>query len=133
MSIPVLCDNGCTVTFTKRTVQVHKDGKILLTGYREAATKLWIFPQDETSPPSIPQVTQWINAILTEGTMNDTLKFLHGSMGSPTNTTLLNAIRKNNPSTWTFFIESNIAKFLPDSIPTTLGYQDRIRKNHQSP
>ena len=27
MSIPVLCDNGCTVTFTKRTVQVHKDGK----------------------------------------------------------------------------------------------------------
>ena len=27
MSIPVLCDNGCTVTFTKHTVQVNKDGE----------------------------------------------------------------------------------------------------------
>ena len=92
MSIPVLCDNGCTVTFTKRTVQVHKDRKTLLTGYREPATKLWRFPQDKTSPPAVPQVTQRINAILPEGTMSDTLNFLHRIMGSPTKTTLLNAM-----------------------------------------
>ena len=57
MSIPVLCDNGCTVKFTKQTVQVNKDRKIVLTGYREPATKLWRFPQDETIPPVVPQVT----------------------------------------------------------------------------
>ena len=54
MYITLLCDNGCTVTFKKRTVQVHKYGKIVLTGYKEAATKLWRFPQDETSPTDIP-------------------------------------------------------------------------------
>ena len=64
--------------------------------------------------------------------MSNTLKFLHRSMGSPTKTTLLNAIRKNNLSTWPFFTESNISKFLPNSIPTTLRNQDRTRKNSQS-
>ena len=43
MSIPVLCGNRCTVTFIKHTVQVHKDGIILLPGYREASTKLCRF------------------------------------------------------------------------------------------
>ena len=83
MSIQVLRDNGCTVTFTKRTVQVNKYGKTVLKGYREPATKLWRFPQDETSPPAIPRVTQRINAILQEGTMSDTFKFLHRRMGIP--------------------------------------------------
>ena len=53
-------------------------------------------------------------------------------MRSPTNTSLLNAIRKNNLSMWPFFTESNIAKFLPNSITTTLGHQYRTRKNSQS-
>ena len=39
-SIPVLCNNGYTVTLTKQTVHVNKDGKKVLTGYREPATKL---------------------------------------------------------------------------------------------
>ena len=64
MYIPVLCDNGCTVTFTKQIVQVNKYVKAVLTGYREPATKRWRFPQNETIPPSVPQVKQRINAIL---------------------------------------------------------------------
>ena len=43
MYIPVLCENRYTVTFTKQTVQVKKNGKTVLTGYREPATKLWSF------------------------------------------------------------------------------------------
>ena len=132
MSIPVLCDNGRTVIFIKRAVQVHKDGKTVLTGQMEQATKLWRFPQDETSPQSVPQVPQRINVILPERTMSDTLNSLYRSMGSPTKTTVLNAIRKNNLSTWPFFTENNIAKFLPNSIPTSLGHQYQTRKNSQS-
>ena len=45
MSIPVLCDNVCTVIFKKQSVHENKDGKTILTGYREPATKLWRFPQ----------------------------------------------------------------------------------------
>ena len=103
MSIPVLYNTGYAVTFTKQTVHVKKYGKTVLTGYREPSTKLWMFPPDETIPPAVQQVTQRINAILPEGTMSDTLNFLHRSMGSPTKTTILNAIRKNNLSTWPFF------------------------------
>ena len=64
--------------------------------------------------------------------MSDTLNFLHRSMGSPKKTTILNAIRKNNLSTWPFFTENNIAKFLPDSIPTELGHKDPTQENSQS-
>ena len=132
MSIPVLCDNGCTVTFTKHTVHVNKYGKTVLTGYREPATKLWRFPQAEIIPPSGQHVKQRVNAILPKGTITNTLNFLHRSMGSPIKTTLLNSIRKSNISTWPFFTENNIAKFLPDSIPTALECQYLTRKNSQS-
>ena len=64
--------------------------------------------------------------------MSDTLNFLHRSMGITTKTTLLDTKRKNNITTWTFLKESNIEKFLPDSITTTLGHQYCTRKNHQS-
>ena len=52
LKIPVLCDNGCTVIFTKQSVHVFKDRKTILTGYREPATKLWGFPHAENTPPS---------------------------------------------------------------------------------
>ena len=64
--------------------------------------------------------------------MSDTLNIFHISMGRQKNTTLLNAIRKNNLSTWPFFTENNIAKFLPNSIPTALGHLDRTQNNSQS-
>ena len=131
MSIPVLCDNKCTVTFTKKSVHVNKDGKIL-TGYREPATKLWIFQQAENTPPSGQQVEPQINSIIPDGNMSKTFNFLHQSMVIPTKNTLLSAIRKNNLSTWTFFTENNIAKFLPDSIPTALSHQEQTRKNAHS-
>ena len=99
MSIPVLCDNGCTVTFTKQSVHVNKYGKKILTGYSEPATKLWRFPQAAKTPPSEQQVELGINALIPEGTTSDTLNFLHPSMCSPTKTILLTAIRNNNPST----------------------------------
>ena len=122
MSIPVLCDNRCTVTFTKQSMHVNKDEKTILTGYRETATNLWRFPQAENTPPPGKQVEPRINAILPDVTISDTLNFLYQSMGSPTKTTILNAIRNNNISTWPFFTENIIAKFLPDSMPTALGH-----------
>ena len=121
MSIPVLCYIGCTVMFTKHTVQINKDRKKLLTGYREPATKLWRFPQDETIPPAVPQVTQQINAIIPEVTMSDTLNFLHKNMESPTNTMLLNVIKKNNLSTWPFSHKTTLPSFYQIQYPQRWG------------
>ena len=106
--------------------------KKILTGYREPSTKLWRFPHAENTPPLGQQVEPRINEVLPDGTMRYTLNFLHRSMGSPTKNTLLNAIRKNNLSTWPLFTEKNIAKFLPDSITTELGHQYQKRKNLHS-
>ena len=96
MPIPVICDNGYTFTFTKQSVHVNKEGETILTGYRESVIKLWSFQQAEKTPPSGQQVELQINTIIPDGTMSDNLNFLHRSMGSPTKTTVLNAIQNNN-------------------------------------
>ena len=103
MSTPVMCNNGCIVTFTKHSMHVNKDGKTILTCYQEPATKLWRFPQAENTPLSGQQVEPRINDILPYGNMSYTLNFLHQSMGTPTKNTLLNAIPKSNLSMWSFF------------------------------
>ena len=117
VSIPMLCDNGCEVTFTKQHKQVSKGSQTILTGYRERATKLWRFPNASKPQSFMPNKEPQINAVLPDGTMKDTLTFLHRYMGSPTIRTLLKAIGNNNLSTWPFTTESNFRKFLTHSIP----------------
>ena len=51
VSIPVLCDNRCEVTLTKQNVQVSKEGRTILTGYREPDTKLWRSPNASKPQP----------------------------------------------------------------------------------
>ena len=116
----------------KRHVQVSKGGHTILTGYMEPATKLWRFPNASKPQPSMPKGEPQINAVLPDGTMKDTITFLHWSMGSPTTRTILKAIGNKNLPTWTFMTESNVHKFLPHPIPTQLGHKDKTSKNPQS-
>ena len=78
--IPLICDNGCEVTFTKQYVHVSKGDYPILTGYREPATKLWILPNASKPQPYMTKVEPQINAVSQDGTRNDTLTFLHQSM-----------------------------------------------------
>ena len=121
VSIPVLCVNGCEVTLTKQHVKVSK-------GNRNTATKLWRFPNESKPQPYTTKGEPQINTVLPDGTMKDTLTFLHRYMGSPTTRKLMKAIRNKNPSTWAFMTESNIRKLLPHLTPTELGNQNRTRK-----
>ena len=132
VSIPVIYGNGCEVTSTKQNVQVSEGGRTILTGYREPATKLWRFPNAPKPQPSMQKQEPQINTVIPDGTMKETLTFLHRSMGSPTTRTLLKAIRKINLSTWPFITEINVCKLLPHSTPIALGHQDITSKNAQS-
>ena len=80
----------------------------------------------------MPKGEPQIDTVLPDGTMKETLAFLHQTMGSPTTITLLKSIGNNNLSTWSFMTESNVCKFLPHSIPTALGHQDRNINKGQS-
>ena len=55
LSIAQLCDAGCKAVFDKDTVKIIKDGKILLTGYRNFINNLWeiTLGSKKTPPPQI--------------------------------------------------------------------------------
>jgi hypothetical protein len=42
--IRVLCKAGCTVTFDEDKCQVLYYGSIILTGYKDPASNLWMLP-----------------------------------------------------------------------------------------
>jgi hypothetical protein len=42
--IRVLCKVGCTVIFNGNECQVIYDGKIILTGYKDPTSNLWMLP-----------------------------------------------------------------------------------------
>ena len=128
MSISVLCDNRCTVTFKKKIACKYRRG--ILKGYREPTTKLWRFPHAGNTQQSGQQVEPQINAILPDGTMSDTLNFLHRSMGSPSNNTLLNAIRKNNLYMWPFFTEKKFPSFYQIQYPLHWGTKNKHGNTH---
>ena len=130
ISISVLCDNGCTVIFTKQSVHVNKDRKTILTGYREPFTKLWIFPHAENTPPAGQQVEPRINEILPDRTMSDTLNFLHRSMGSPTKNTLLNTIQKIICLRGHYSLRTTSPSFYQIQYPQHWGTKIGHRKTH---
>jgi hypothetical protein len=41
VSIGQLCDTGCITTFDKDTVNIRKDGTVILQGTRDPTTGLW--------------------------------------------------------------------------------------------
>ncbi len=44
VGIQILCKLGCTVLFTDKVCYVRYQGKIILTGYKDPSTDLWVLP-----------------------------------------------------------------------------------------
>ena len=49
IGIRVLCDAGCTVTFTKSHCDVIYKGKVIARGYKDPSTDLWTLPFNSKS------------------------------------------------------------------------------------
>ena len=49
LSVGEACDAGCKVTFDRETCSFYKDGRELLTGFRDPDTRLWLLPRANTT------------------------------------------------------------------------------------
>ena len=56
VGIRILCKLGCTVLFTDTACYVRYQGKVILTGYKDPSTDLWVLP---ITPDAIIQQKLW--------------------------------------------------------------------------
>jgi hypothetical protein len=138
LSIPKLCDAGCTAHFSSTTVVVKtKDGTIALVGRRDPLTKLWEVPlaphADEHRPTKTPsQVSAFANSAHKQKTLEDLIVFLHATAGSPTVATWCPAIDKGHYSTWPGLTGPLVRKYLPTSKATIIGHLHMQRQGVHS-
>ena len=96
IGIRVLCEAGCTVTFTASHCDVIYEGKVIARGYKDPSTDLWTLPLngitvlDEQAEGTATEnviafthsITQRVNQV----------KFTHQALGSPKISKLLKAV-----------------------------------------
>ena len=89
MSIGQLCDSGCTATFTNRSAIITRNGKPVITGYRNPTSKLWeLTPAAHPSGPAISSANSMIGCPSTAARV----RFYHAALFSPALSTLQRAI-----------------------------------------
>jgi hypothetical protein len=134
LSIPKLCDAGCTAHFSETDAVIMKqDGTVALIGSRGPITKLWEVPLNphhdeppkqhspiQTAPQ--PTVSDFANSAYKQKTKQDLLAFLHGAAGSPTIATWCTAIDKGIYSTWPGLTSTLVRKYLPKALATVMDH-----------
>lgn len=131
ISVGLLCDDGCETTFTRDTATVTRNGAPILTGTRQP-NGLWYFDLAHPHMPCHPQSAQHVSAYAASSSIAEVIQFMHASLGSPAQSTLLRAIRGARLTTWPGLTVANVRKHLPKSTATVKGHLDHIRKNVQS-
>ena len=111
ISISQLCDDDCAAIFTKFNVKIIKDGNIIITGNRDPQNGLWNIPLVPKSflPTSNKNVKFLASSAISDDiTKQDLAAFLHGTIFSPSPSTLIRAIKKNHFASWPGLTESLI-------------------------
>jgi hypothetical protein len=98
-----LCKAGCGVWFDDKKCDVWYERRIILTGYKNPSTDLWMLPfnaiptvpipQTSTSPGTHPAIATFTHLVRTR--MN-AVKFAHQLLGNPPISTLLKAVRQGS-------------------------------------
>ena len=98
VSIKMLCDAGCKVTYDEEDVKVFYNNEIIWKGHRESSTRLWVLPLNERPKLQNLQQIQPTETALSAYTMTskrDLITYLHQCLFSPPKRTLLKAIHNN--------------------------------------
>ncbi|OEU09064.1 hypothetical protein FRACYDRAFT_248889 [Fragilariopsis cylindrus CCMP1102] len=118
LSIPVLADDGCSISLTKDNIVVTKDHKIILKGIRDKISTLWMIPIKHYKKvtllaqqlPPVPMVHA-VNSAYHPPTIAKLMAYLNATIGS---------------------LPIIIRKHLPKSVSTTMGHMHMIRKGIRS-
>ena len=112
ISIKILCDAGCKVTYADDECRVYYTKKIVWLGKREPQTGLWILPltdttrQSETNTPAENykrmDVThkEYAHNAYAMTSKASLVQYLHQAAFSPPKATLLKALHNNQFVTW---------------------------------
>ena len=131
LSVGALCDANMTATFDKNSVKIYdSNNKCILKGQRDTNNGLWTLPlQNPTPQANIPKIANNVTKIKS---MDNLIKYLHQALFSPTQATLINAIRKGQLQAWPGLSETNVKKYLCESDATIKGHLDQNRQNQMS-
>jgi hypothetical protein len=95
ISLGVLCDHNCNITLTKKSIQVTKNGREVMTGYHDKTLRLWKFKIDTHTPPNkafddiiLEHIRNdgnehRVKEIVPDRNMQDMMTFYHLSLFSP--------------------------------------------------
>jgi hypothetical protein len=127
LSIGLLCDHDCTVTFHKTHVDVYLVDTLLLTGHRSPRNGLWTIDLPTTLEPSINSVATPITR-----TIADRIAFYHASLFSPALSTWCRTIDAGHLTTWPELTSKQVRAYPPTSIAMLKGHLDQTRANSNS-
>jgi hypothetical protein len=147
LSIGQFCDAGCAITLDKTTLQISYRDKLMLTGTRTPATKLWhVTLPPLLLPPVPPPVAALTHALPTptadlttthevaaagigSAKPTDLVAFAHAAMFSPALSTLHEALKKNYLPGIPGLTAKTLRKHPPFSAPMLKGHLDQTRQN----
>ncbi|KAL7552133.1 hypothetical protein ACHAWF_015343, partial [Thalassiosira exigua] len=120
ISLKVLCDAGCTVTYEGDQCKVTYKNKQIWTGVREPTTDLWVLPltPDATrSPPTSETLRQeTANNVYQMTSKELPVRFLHQCLFSSPKQTLIKVLENRQLPTWPLTKEA-VVKHLTDHSP----------------
>jgi hypothetical protein len=138
LSVSQLCDQGCDVIFTAKTVVVTLNNRTLLTRNGDP-NGLWAVTLNSaapTTPIPSPNPSYSANAVAanvpTSSNLRKLIQYLHACCFSPPKATWIDAIRIGHFTTWPALTVSAVSKLLPPSTATAPGHLDQKRKNLHS-
>ena len=141
ISIKVLCDAGCKVSYDEDKCKVYFKNKLVWHGGREPTTQLWVLPlcPKQADLPKIHDIVQaeaqlhYANNAYVTTSKAALIRYLHQALFSPTKATLLQAIQNNQLPTWPGLTADAVREYLPDTAPQTdKGHMKRNRKGIRS-
>ncbi len=157
MCICPLCKAGCIVVFDKDKCDVMFNGKVILPGYKEPTTNLWMLPVTNkvcTTPgptvlpqpspclspaPHFPIKASDVHPGLTLTTFMhsvqtwvNAVKFTHQSLCNPQILTLLKAVRKGFLKGYPNLSETLLLRYLNPSLAAAKGHMKQPCHSIQS-
>ena len=139
MSLGQLADDGCVILLTKNHLNMFKNFESILQGVRNKTDGLWDipFPMKHLSQAIKSTITNQHHHTLNVITQKNQptkhlIQYLHATLGSPSKSTLLHAIRNNHLIGWPGLTVKNVNKYLNATPATAKGHLDQHCQNLQS-
>ena len=121
------CDAGYTVAYDADKCIVSKDGRTVLVGQRDTATRLWHLPinprtsQPAASTPLPPPPEHQVNNVHTIHHIQNRVKYMHQAFFCPPHQTLIRAANLGFLDNIPFLMTHNIHTHLANSPATAKG------------